>query len=634
VRQSTFFRRSLETLTLLAVAWAIVIALTGGFQFRIAGVRLSSHNVQNPLLLALATACAAIALPALHRRRMLTDDLRWWWTGMTAARNAMTSAWWGRWINMATVAACGGAGLLLHHWVRGRPLWLDEQMIALNIRDRTMLELAGPLWLDQSAPYGWLATQRTSTLLFGLGDHAVRAVPVAFGLAALAASAWVGRRWMSAQAAVALVLLFSLGEWVFHYSLELKPYSGDVFLGLLLPALVVWAMEGNSPGNRLRRAALWWVAAAVGQWWAYGATFVTPACALVLWAALWRADGWRRAAAFAVFGVGWLAAFGLHYLLVLRFTLVSSALRDYWSATMVPPEASLAETVRWLGVHVAPLADSPGGSTHPVLFWATALCGFLFARRWLFACVFGTVVASAFLLAGIRMVPLYERLSLWALPALYVGIALSLDAATRWGRNSYTRGQPGPVAAAVLMTVAGLWSCVDIGQRGWRDITNGYVADSNLGTDDRTGVRWLLAQRRPGDAVLTTGLGLPAVWWYGHIPLGPPASGTALPDGSPVLQVLEAAPGEPCGLTRALAPYTRALLFMGFPDRPEGFDDRLLRELSRIGEVVALRRLSISTVVAVVTLAPGAAPAGVGHAPSDLRSGAGDCVSARPPVRW
>ena len=165
---------------------------------------------------------------------------------------------------------------------------------------------------------------------------------------------------------------------------------------------------------------------------------------------------------------------------------------------MVPPEASLAETVRWLGVHVAPLADSPGGSTHPVLFWATALCGFLFARRWLFACVFGTVVASAFLLAGIRMVPLYERLSLWALPALYVGIALSLDAATRWGRNGYTRGQQGPVAAAVLMTVAGLWSCVDIGQRGWRDITNGYVPDSNLGTDDRTGVRWLLAQRRPG----------------------------------------------------------------------------------------------------------------------------------------
>src|SRR5882672_150651 len=54
---------------------------------------------------------------------------------------------------------------------------LLEKKNAINIRDSTMLELAGPFWLDQSAPYGWLATQRIATLLFGLGEFFFFDVP-------------------------------------------------------------------------------------------------------------------------------------------------------------------------------------------------------------------------------------------------------------------------------------------------------------------------------------------------------------------------------------------------------------------------------------------------------------------------
>ena len=39
-------------------------------------------------------------------------------------------------------------------------MWVDEEMIALNLRDRGWLDLAGPLWLGQTAPLGWLALQR------------------------------------------------------------------------------------------------------------------------------------------------------------------------------------------------------------------------------------------------------------------------------------------------------------------------------------------------------------------------------------------------------------------------------------------------------------------------------------------
>jgi hypothetical protein len=639
VQRSTFARRGLLALAILAVFWAVVIALTGGFGIRVAGIHVSSRNIRNPLLLAFIAACGALALSGPASRRILHEDLRWWWANVTAAPSAVASLWWARWVNAAVVAACGGASLLLYQWVRARPLWLDEEMIALNIRDRPFLDLAGPLWLDQSAPLGWLATQRIAAVILGLDESGLRLVPVLFGVAAVAASVWVGRRWMTGTGAVALVLLLSLGQWVFHYSLELKHYSGDIFFGLMLPALVVWAIEATEPSHRLRRAGIWWVVAALGQWWAHGALFVTPACAVALWMVLWRIDGWRSAARFAVFGIGWLASFALNYLVALRFTIESDFLREYWSVALPPATAGIAATAQWLAGQAAPFADRPGGTDLALLFWATALCGFLFTRQRGFLYIFAAVPVSAYALAAMRLVPLYERLSLWAVPAMYVGIALCLDAGVRWARDGYRRARPARLAVAALMLSATVWVCLDIAGRGWRNMAEGRPLDTNHALDDRTAVRWLVAEAGPGDAVLTTTLGLPAVWWYGSIPISPPPSGASLPNGSPILEILYHPPGSACdadGLRQALGAHRRVLVYFGFAFdavRP-GFDELVVQELERIGHVIEFRRFAGTTRAAVVQVDPvGERPEAHDDGPHHSTHPNG-CVSVRPAIRW
>src|SRR6185295_15231219 len=70
-------------------------------------------------------------------------------------------------------------------WLAAPPFWLDEEMIALNIRDRGFTELAGALWLGQSAPLGWLIVQHSIVGLFGTGELVLRFVPLAFGLATI-----------------------------------------------------------------------------------------------------------------------------------------------------------------------------------------------------------------------------------------------------------------------------------------------------------------------------------------------------------------------------------------------------------------------------------------------------------------
>src|SRR5215207_6180972 len=84
------------------------------------------------------------------------------------------------------------AGLDVAQWLRAAPFWADEEMIALNLRDRAFADLAGPLWLGQSAPLAWLLLQRLVILVFGTADVSLRFVPLLFGIATIGVAVWIG----------------------------------------------------------------------------------------------------------------------------------------------------------------------------------------------------------------------------------------------------------------------------------------------------------------------------------------------------------------------------------------------------------------------------------------------------------
>lgn len=142
-------------------------------------------------------------------------------------------------------------------------------------------------------------------------------------------------------------------------------------------------------------------------------------------------------------------------------------------------------------------------------------------------------------------------------------------------------------AAAVAVAVL----AVDLAQRSSGEFTR--TSESNHALDDRRAVQWMLQQHQPGDVLLTTHLALPAIWWYGGVPLTGPGSGGALPDGSPILEVGYLPPGSRCNagaLAHALEGRRRVIVYFGFrfDDVPDGFDGLLLEELSELGMVRAV----------------------------------------------
>ena len=617
-------RRVCVALALAAALWAVAIVVTGGVVVHLAGVRISSRTPLNPALVSLAAAAVALLLARPAIGRTLAGDARW---VMRAVRPRTPATW------------LLIAGITLHasYWLAARPLWLDEEMIALNIRDRSLVDLVGPLWLGQGAPLGWLMTERLVGLAFGFGEAALRAVPLAFGLATLMIAWWVGRRWMSAAGAAALMFLAAFGQWAFHYSIELKHYSADMCFGLLLQVMLVWALEGRDPPLRLRRAGAWWATAAVAQAWSMGGLLVAPACAAVLAFGLWRRDGRGSLARFTAFGVAWLVCFLVHYAVALRFTAGSDYLRTVWAVAMPPEGSGLWERVVWIGAQAGGIAEKPGGTGLATLFWMLAVVGFAVARPPLVGLVLASVPLSAAGLVMLRLVPLFARLTIWALPARYVGIALAFDAAVRWGRDAVARRAPAVGLGAGAVAVAALVLCADVGRRSWLDIPVGHPADSNHTLDDRSAVRWLVSELRPGDALLTTELAEPALWWYGDAPIGPPGRGATL-HGVPILEVHYHEPNPACGrpLADALAPYSRALVYFGFrfDDVPDEFDDLLVRQLEEVGDVEVIRSFAGATRAAVVHLSNPVIPT---TPPGEARRSPGaldGCLSFEPAVAW
>ena len=307
----------------------------------------------------------------------------------------------------------------------------------------------------------------------------------------------------------------TLGQWLSHYRFEVKHYSADTFWGLLLPAQAAWVVDAERPRDHLRRSMIWWVAAAVGQWFANGALLVTPACALLLLAVTWRRHGWRAAAVFAVGGVIWLASFGGHYQLSLQHTHHSEFLRPYWASQLPPASAGFIETGRWVVGRLEPLARNPAGTGMWAALWLSAIWGFACRHRPALGAAFAIVPLSAVAFASFGLVPLHERFSLWIVPALYVGIALAVDWAIWRVRHAGGRRPWTTLAPAVAVGLMALFVAADIVRRGRNELELARpIIKHHL--DDRAAVGWLMQHWQPGDAVMATHLGWPAVWWYGR----------------------------------------------------------------------------------------------------------------------
>lgn len=271
-------------------------------------------------------------------------------------------------------------------------------LLALALRVREAL--AAPLWYDELYTLaalkrdwpGVLAVMRADVhppLHFALGwlwyrvadsDLALRALPMAFGLAAIAAGWALARALFGRPAAHLAALLLALHPWHVHVSQEARSYP-LLWLFLTLAWLGAWRWSESA---RARDAALFVTGASLALWTHY---LAGPVLAVTFaWGVLRHAREPRRLAAWLGLHAAVAALFAP--VLPLWWSQVRRTTHESWAA--VPQLADLLDIARreafsstWLVPPFALLALAPlarAGSRRAALFalaagpGAIALC--------------------------------------------------------------------------------------------------------------------------------------------------------------------------------------------------------------------------------------------------------------------
>jgi hypothetical protein len=347
-----------------------------------------------------------------------------------------------------------GAALRIGQYAAGASLWADEANLALNIVDRPLGRLLGPLDYRQMAPPGWLLLEKAAVLLLGEGELALRLVPLLGSLATLPLCWQVARRVLPPGVGPPLTLgLVAIGLPFIFYAAQVKPYATDVAVALGLLALAVAVRRDGAGGGRMLRLGL---AGAIAPWLSYPAMLVDAGllAALAATAIIGRDRGRLRLLAPVALACAVGAAGAIVWA---RGTVTPDDvlyMRRFWAYWLMPlPPRGLQD----LGWPVARLTTvyAGGGLRYPApgvflvlaVFGAWALWRSVRDLAWL---LLGPIAAT-FAAAALQVYPFAPRLVLFLFPTFLVLTAAGPDALA-----SLAGGQRPRVAAVASIACAAL----------------------------------------------------------------------------------------------------------------------------------------------------------------------------------
>ncbi|MBK9713112.1 MAG: glycosyltransferase family 39 protein [Kouleothrix sp.] len=361
-----------------------------------------------------------------------------------------------RWRWLALAAILAGVALRVWQYAANPSIWVDEAAIARNVLDRRPWQLFGSLDFGQVAPPGFLLGIKLSVALLGPSEYALRLVPFVAGIASPALFFVVARSVLRPVGAVVATLMFSTAIPLIFFSSNLKQYSSDIAVTLLVIAIAI-----RLPLQSLsRRSACGFALVSLPLLFcSQAAVFpITVAGAVVLTDALLtpRPDRLNRLALVASWAAAVVAA--ATYGSWTMAAVDNAYLHRFWAQAFMPREGSLAwlwATAQNVFAGPPPALGAFDGSLHypwPALFAALLAIGAVAILRR--APARGVAVAGPVVLAlaaaAAQAYPVGTRVSLFLLPSLLLLVVAGAECVGRL----VVRRPLGEYAPALLVPLA------------------------------------------------------------------------------------------------------------------------------------------------------------------------------------
>jgi hypothetical protein len=316
-----------------------------------------------------------------------------------------------------------GIVLRLLQYLHDRSLFLDEAFVATSIAQKSALELIKPLLYDQRAPVGFLLPVKAAYVALGGSDLALRLVSLLAGCCAMAIFFAVARCYVRRGAALLAAAFFALSEAQIFYSSDLKPYSLDTLVALVL----LWAFAAleDRPLNFARAVGLALLGAAA-IWCSFSALFVLGGSAA--WFGIRALIAGRRTQIAWLMGTGlaWTVSLAALYWLQLRHFEANPGWKDCWRPDFLPHSFRL---FGWLLDRFQYLTSTEVGLAYPGLALLAALLGVrTLAKQNRYRCglLLAPLVVAVFVAAA-HIYPLGGRVALYLAPPSLLLIAAGVD---------------------------------------------------------------------------------------------------------------------------------------------------------------------------------------------------------------
>lgn len=228
---------------------------------------------------------------------------------------------------LAFLAIAYGIIIRLAQYISNRSLWGDEAYIALNIVNRSYLELLQPLDYDQAAPPGFLWLEKLAVQLFGNNEYALRLFPLTAGIVSLFVVYQVAKWTVSALAIPIALILFASLKYPLYYATEVKQYSSDIMVGLLLCLLLIPLRDRILKNSKVFLLGFLGI---VAMWFSHTAILVLGgvelACLITSSVPKRKAIVINRLPAYLI----WLIGFAIYYFFIVSKSMNNQSLQTSW----------------------------------------------------------------------------------------------------------------------------------------------------------------------------------------------------------------------------------------------------------------------------------------------------------------
>lgn len=134
-----------------------------------------------------------------------------------------------------------GILLRLHQYLLNRALWYDEASLAINIVNKSYLQLSHKLDFYQFATIGFTMTERLMVTSFGNNEYALRALPLLCGVLAVVAFYKMAKIFTKPLYLLLAMAYFSFSPCLIGYSAQVKEYSSDVLMSIMFCLGIIYA---------------------------------------------------------------------------------------------------------------------------------------------------------------------------------------------------------------------------------------------------------------------------------------------------------------------------------------------------------------------------------------------------------